>query len=212
MSAATAEDDGLAGWVVDVMEVLGAPGAGLLIALESVFPPMPSEVVLPLAGFAAGRGHLSLTSALVWTTAGSLVGALVLYGLAAWFGPDRVRGALVRLPLVTEGDVDRAQGWFDRHGERAVLLGRMVPLVRSLVSLPAGAARMPLSRFVLLTTLGSATWNSIFVLAGYWLGDRWSTVERYVAPVQYAVIAALVLSVGWFVVRRVRRLRSAPEQ
>ena len=120
-----ATDQGVAGWAIDMMEKLGAPGAGLAVALENLFPPLPSEVILPLAGFAANRGDLGLFSAILFTTLGSVVGALALYGVGAVLGRDRTRALAGRLPLVKVEDVDKAEDWFDRHGPKAVLIGRL---------------------------------------------------------------------------------------
>jgi membrane protein DedA with SNARE-associated domain len=199
---------GLAGWAVDVMQALGGPGAGLIVALESFFPPLPSEVILPLAGFTASRGDLSLAGALAWSTAGSVLGALGLYWLGAGFGRVRVRRLAHRVPLVEVADVDRAEAWFARHGGKAVFFGRMVPLVRSLISIPAGVERMPLLRFAALTALGSAVWNSGFVLAGYWLGERWREIDPYASALQKVVLAGAILVTATFVMVRVRGMRA----
>jgi membrane protein DedA with SNARE-associated domain len=204
-----AELTGVAGWAVDLMERLGGPGAGLAIALENLFPPLPSEVILPLAGFTASRGEFTLVEALLWTTLGSLVGAVMLYWLGALFGRARMRAVATRMPLVKVDDVDRAEEWFVRHGSAAVFFGRMVPIFRSFISIPAGIERMPFLTFVLLTTAGSAIWNTTFVLAGYQLGEQWHRVEQYVGTFQSVVIAAVVLATGYFVVSRVVRARRA---
>jgi membrane protein DedA with SNARE-associated domain len=203
-----AELTGVAGWAVDVMERLGGPGAGLIIALENLFPPLPSEVILPLAGFTASQGTFSLPGAIAWTTTGSVVGALLLYTLGAVFGRDRLRAVWGRLPLVNLEDLDRTEAWFSRHGKKAIFFGRMVPIFRSLISIPAGVERMPVLLFTLLTLAGSLIWNTIFVVAGYTLGENWHVVEQYAGIFQKVVIAAVVLGVGWFVVQRVRTLRS----
>jgi len=208
---ATDSDDltGVAGWAVDVMERLGGPGAGLLIALENLFPPLPSEIILPLAGFAASRGSFSLTGAIVWTTAGSVIGALVLYLLGRSLGRERVLAIWLRLPLVEEHDFERTEQWFGRHGRKAVFFGRMLPLFRSLISVPAGVDRMPLLQFLVLTTIGSAIWNTTFVLAGYLLGHEWHRVEPVVGWLQWVVVAVVVLWAGRWIVRRVRHRRTA---
>lgn len=196
-------------WAVAVMEALRGPGAGLLIAIENLFPPIPSEVILPLAGFAAGRGTMSLAEALIWTTVGSLVGALIVYGLARWLGEQRTRTLVSKIPLVDAEDFDKAAAWFRRHGRKAIFLGRLVPLFRSFISLPAGTTKMPIWQFVLLTVLGSGIWNTIFVLAGYFLGRNWHIVEQYADIFQWIVIAAIVAVVVWFVVRKLRDRRRA---
>lgn len=203
---------GVAGWAIDMMEKLGAPGAGLAVALENLFPPLPSEVILPLAGFAANRGDLGLLSAILFTTLGSMVGALALYGVGAALGRDRTRALAARLPLVKVADVDKAEDWFARHGPKAVLIGRLVPVVRSLISVPAGVERMSIGLFLALTALGSAVWNSALVIAGYLLGEQWHVVESSIGVFQYVVVAAAVAAVGWFVVVKVRARRSASEK
>jgi membrane protein DedA with SNARE-associated domain len=138
--AATGADAGPQ-WVSDLMDALGAPGAGLAIALENLFPPIPSEVILPLAGFAASNGRMGLIAVLLWTTAGSVIGALALYGVGALLGRERTLGLARRLPLVKVADVEKTEAWFLRHGSKAVFFGRMIPLFRSLVSVPAGHRR-----------------------------------------------------------------------
>jgi membrane protein DedA with SNARE-associated domain len=195
------------------MDALGAPGAGLAVALENLVPPVPSEVILPLAGFAAAQGRLRLIDVLVWTTAGSLVGAVLLYGLGVALGRDRLRRVVDRVPLVRLEDLDTAEEWFARYGAVAVLVGRVVPLVRSLVSVPAGVERMALWRFVVLTAIGSAVWNTALVTFGYALGDRWADVERVVETYKAAVVVVLVLLaaayVGYTVRAAARRRASA---
>jgi Uncharacterized membrane-associated protein len=197
--------------VVGLMDLIGAPGAGVAIALENLFPPLPSEVILPMAGLAAARGSFTLFEALLWTTAGSVVGAFALYGLGAWLGLARLRAIADRLPLIDVSDVDGTVAWFRRHGGKAVFFGRMLPIFRSLISIPAGVARMPLWRFGLLTLAGSLVWNSVFVLSGYYLGAQWHIVEEYAGILQYIVIGAAVAALGWFTLSRVRQLRRRPD-
>lgn len=200
---------GIAAWAVGVMETLGGPGAALIIALENVFPPIPSEVILPLAGFTASQGTVTVPGAIAWTTSGSIAGALALYALGAVLGRSRFRAIWARLPLVDLEDLDRTEAWFDRHGKKAVFFGRMVPLFRSLISIPAGIERMPLLWFVPLTLAGSLIWNTIFVTAGFYLGENWHLIEDYADILQIVVVAVVVIAVGWFVIRRVRRNRAA---
>lgn len=200
---------GVAGWATDLMDKLGAPGAGLAIALENLFPPLPSEVVLPLAGFTAAQGRMSLAAALACTTAGSVLGALVLYGIGALIGRDRIRALVARLPMVKLSDLDRTEEWFARHGAKAVFFGRMIPIFRSLISVPAGVERMRITTFLLYTGLGSLIWNTAFVLAGYQLGDNWRKVEGYVGMYSKAVLALAVLAVVAFVAVRMVKARRA---
>ena len=195
----------IAEWAIWLMERLGGPGAGLAIALENLFPPLPSEIILPLAGFTASRGTFSLVEVLLWTTLGSVVGAMALYGLGALLGRDRLIRIVDRLPLVKLSDVERAEAWFDRHGSKAVFFGRMIPIFRSLISIPAGIERMPLLRFGLLTAVGSGIWNTLFVGAGYLLGENWGVVERYAGIFSKAVLAVVAAAVIAFVVVRARQ-------
>lgn len=206
--AAEQPTGGVAGWAVSLMEQLGAPGAGLAVALENLFPPLPSEVILPLAGFAASRGDLGLVSAIIFTTLGSVVGAIALYAVGAVLGRDRTRALAAKIPLVKVEDIDKAEQWFDRHGSKAVLIGRVIPVVRSLISIPAGVERMPILLFVTLTTGGSLVWNSALIIAGYFLGQRWSVVQSSVGILQWIVLAAAVAAVIWFVVVKLRARRS----
>lgn len=198
---------GVADWAVSMMETIGAPGAGLAIALENLFPPLPSEVILPLAGFTASRGEFTLFEALFWTTAGSVVGAYLLYLLGVLLGRNRMRRLVGAVPLVDLEDVDSVESWFNRHGYKAVFFGRMVPIFRSLVSIPAGTQRMPVWTFLGLTLAGSLIWNTIFVLAGFYLGENWHVVEQYADTFQKLVIAAVVLVIVFFVISKVRKVR-----
>ncbi|MEU1437559.1 DedA family protein [Streptomyces sp. NPDC005786] len=195
---------GVAGWAADLVDAMGGPGAGLAIALENLFPPLPSEVILPLTGFAAGQGAVSLASALFWTTLGSVAGADALYWIGMLFGRERMHALWARLPLVRASDLERTEAWFARHGTKAVLLGRMVPIFRSLISVPAGLERMPLPVFLGLTALGSLAWNSVLVLAGYWLGDQWDTVGTYVGLLSKVVLLLVLTAIALYVVVRFR--------
>jgi membrane protein DedA with SNARE-associated domain len=188
------------------MDALGAAGAGLTNLVDTVLPFIPSEIILPVAGFAAGQGRLSLPAVIVWTTVGSVVGCWILYATGALLGRDRTRALAARIPLIHPQEIDKAEAWFERRGRAAVLLARMVPVVRSLISVPAGIQRMPLPAFTALTAVGSLLWNTVFVLLGYWLGDNWRLVEEYGGWVSKAVVAlAVVAVVRWFSVRRRRR-------
>jgi membrane protein DedA with SNARE-associated domain len=192
-------------WVTGLMTTLGAPGAGIAIALENLFPPLPSELFLPLAGFTASRGGMNLIAAIGWTTAGSVVGALALYGLGALLGRDRIRAVVNKLPLVDVSDVDRAEEWFDKHGSKVVFFGRMIPVFRSLISIPAGLERMPLPKFIGLTALGSLIWNTALIMAGFLLGEKWNVVEEYAGFVSTGILVATGVAIVWFVVSRLNK-------
>lgn len=194
-------------WVVDVIERLGAVGVGLLIFLENVLPPIPSEVILPFAGFTSRRGDLNAVAAWVAASVGSLAGALVLYGIGAAVGEERLRELSRKRWFVFFGekDFDRGDRFFERYGAQVVFFGRFIPLVRSVVSVPAGLERMSLGRFALLTLAGSSIWNAVFIGAGWVLGDNWERVEGWVGPLSYVVVALLAVALVVLVVRKVRR-------
>jgi membrane protein DedA with SNARE-associated domain len=194
----------LTDWVIDVIDALSYLGVALLVALENVFPPIPSEIVLPFAGVVARRGGATLPGMIVAATVGSVAGALVLYSIAAAIGPERLRAFIVRYGKwfrLTIDDIERAERWFDRRAVVAVLLGRCVPLIRSLVSIPAGFRRMPIATFLLYTVVGSLIWNTGLISAGYILGeeDRWRTIEDVMGYVQYVVVLGILGAIGWYV-------------
>jgi len=204
--------DDITTWVTDVVDALGYLGVAFLVALENVFPPIPSEVVLPLAGFVAGRGDANLLGMILAATAGSLVGAWVLYAVAAWIGPVRLRSFIVRYGrwlTVREHHLDRAEAWFDRRSDAAVLIGRCIPLIRSIVSVPAGFRRMDLVRFSVLTAIGSAMWNTALIVAGAILGERWEEVGDVVGLLQALVILVVGALVALFLWTQVIRPRLA---
>jgi membrane protein DedA with SNARE-associated domain len=200
--------ESLAAWVQEVIQSFGYAGVAFLMLAENLFPPIPSEVILPLTGFLVEQGSLVFLPALVVATVGSLVGALVLYALGRWGGRELIlrHGRVLRLK---EADLDRADGWFDRYGGAIVLFGRIVPGVRSLVSIPAGLSEMPLGRFVLLTALGSGVWNTLLIGLGWLLGENWPRVAGVLGSVSDVVLALLVVAafvLGLWLWRR-RRIR-----
>lgn len=207
MSSATENLNAVAQWAVGLMEALGEPGVAIAIALENLFPPLPSEVILPLAGFTASQGQMNLIGAIIWATVGSVVGAIALYLIGAWLGRDRMHRLLVKVPLVSVEDANRTEAWFAKHGKKTVFFGRMIPIFRSLISIPAGVTRMPMLVFIPLTAAGSLIWNTLFILAGFYLGENWNVVEEYAGFVQNAVIAIVLIAIVVFVWRRVYVLR-----
>jgi membrane protein DedA with SNARE-associated domain len=193
-------------WVQDVLSGGGLAVLFALVLAENLFPPMPSEVILPLAGFLVSEGEMTLIGALVASTAGSTVGALILYALGRYGGrPLLMRhGRLLRL---SHQRLDRADAWFDRHGPKIVFLGRMVPGVRSVVSVPAGLSEMPLGTFTALTLAGSAIWNAALIAAGWALGDNWESVTAAIESANGFLIAGALLVVAAFLIRRRMRVR-----
>ncbi|MFZ9459849.1 MAG: DedA family protein [Ilumatobacteraceae bacterium] len=213
----------LANWVQDVINQFGYLGVALLVVIENVFPPIPSEIVLPFAGFVAQQGASAVNATagaaqsdttvvgmMIAATVGSVVGALILYFVSAAIGPERLRQFVERFGKwfgVKSSDLVRAEEWFDRRSVVAVLVGRCVPLIRSIVSIPAGFRRMKLTSFVVLTAIGSAVWNIALIGAGAVLGDQWERVGEYVGVFQWLVIAAVLLLLVRFVVSRLKNRR-----
>jgi len=202
------ESDGIVGIASRVIDAAGEWGVGLLTFVETVFPPIPSELILPLAGALAGSGDMNVVLLVATATLGAYVGALVLYWLGAVLGLERSIRWLSKLPLVDREDFDSAAGWFHRHGRSAVFFGRFIPGVRSLISLPAGADRMPLVTFSLFTIIGSGLWNTLLIGLGVALGTQYELIDRYATYLDYAVYAAIAGVVLWLVVRAVRRRRA----
>jgi membrane protein DedA with SNARE-associated domain len=197
---------GLIGWIADVIAALGSVGVAVLTLAEVFFPPIPSELVLPMAGYLASQDRLNLVASVIAATIGSTLGALALYWVGYKLGVDRVAALLRRIPLMDEEDLDRARGWFDRHDRSSVLIGRLVPGVRSLISLPAGFQEMPLLAFTALTAAGSIVWNAALVAAGYLLGRQWQSVGRYSDWLNFAVIGVLAAGIVKFVWGRRARI------
>lgn len=192
----------------DVIEQLGYVGVALLVVAENVFPPIPSEIVLPFAGFVAQRGSESVVLMILAATVGSVGGALIMYWIAAVIGDERLHtftrkfGKWVQ---IREVDLTRAEEWFDRHATSAVLIGRCVPLIRSVVSIPAGFRRMKLVPYIAYTFIGSLVWNILLIGAGALLGENWERVGSYVGVFQWVVIALVIVAIMRFAYGMYRR-------
>ncbi len=195
-------------WASDVAYSFGYLGIAFLVMLGNLHLPVPTELTLPLAGFLVGQGRFSFLPALVWTTAAAVTSSLVLYFPGRWFGEERLRRFVRRFGrfvFVRESDLNRAKNLFEQHGGKAVLIGRLIPGVGTLISIPAGIYRMPIyGWFLFWTVLDSVVWNALFIGLGWVLGSQWTLVERYARIVEYVVLAVLALGVFWFLWRRWR--------
>jgi membrane protein DedA with SNARE-associated domain len=199
-------------FAVSVIERIGVLGAGLLIALETVIAPLPSEVVLLLTGVNVSEGNFSFLGALLITTTGSLVGASLLYAAGYFFNEDRLEHLIARYGKflgLTVGDLRKTLSWFERYGSPLVLFGRLVPIVRSLVSIPAGLVQMNFAKFLALTALGSGIWNTIWISLGFTLGENWHIAEQYSSILDYIAYAALGAALIYLLFRFVRRRRAS---
>lgn len=183
--------DLISGWIA----AAGPLGVFALMVLENLFPPIPSELVMPLAGYKAAQGEMSMIAILIAGTLGSVIGALPWYWAGRWLGKDRLKAIARRYGIwltIDEGDVDNAADWFTRNGKSAVFFGRMMPAVRTLISVPAGLASMPLSQFLLLTSLGSLIWTGLLALAGFILQSQYDRVQDWLDPVTTAILVVFV--------------------
>ncbi len=204
--------------VTQIYDAVGYLGVALWVAIESVIIPIPSEIVLPFAGFLVGEGvAIEPITGAAWNywlvvlagTIGATVGALIAYGIGAWGGRPIIE-RWGRYLGITTGDLDRADQFFARHGQAASFFGRMLPIIRSLVSFAAGVARMPLGRFTFFTFLGSLPWTAALVFAGVTLGANWETIGAWLKRFEYLVLAVLVVvAVGWIWFRIIKPRRAA---
>ena len=196
-------------WATDVIDAIGLAGVAFLVALENIFPPIPSELILLLAGFNVSEGRFGVVGAVLAATAGSVVGAYFLYAMGRLVQDERLERFLAgagRFVGLKRTDVHKGFQWFDRHGTFVVLFGRLIPVVRSVVSIPAGSDNMPIARFTMLTAAGSLVWNTVWVAVGWGLGDQWEKAGKWGDYLQYGVIT--LAAVGFIVlVVRSRRAR-----
>lgn len=198
-------------WVTDIMESYGYVGLFLVMVIENLFPPIPSEVVLPFGGFMTTRSELTVPLVILWATAGSLAGAIILYAAGMILPKERVIRIVERWGRwlrVKPQDIEKSFDWFDRYGKWTVFFGRMVPLVRSLISIPAGMARMNLPLFLFYTIIGSLIWNTLLVSIGAALGSSWHRIADWIdvfGNITYVILALIVIGVIVWLFRRKER-------
>ena len=196
---------GMIKWIVGLVSSMGIYGVAILMAIENVVLPLPSELIMPLAGFASSRGRVSLAGVIIAGTIGSVVGALPLYYLARTAGEEKLKHWVTkhgRWLLLRPADLDKPKRWFARHGSLAVILGQIIPGVRGLISLPAGYAKMNVFAFLLYNLIGTIVWCAILAYAGHALGVHFKEVHKYVAPAGWVVLASLVVWGGIVLWRR----------
>jgi membrane protein DedA with SNARE-associated domain len=199
-------------WIIGFVVRSGYVGVFLLMLAENIVPPIPSELIMPLAGFTAARGQLSLVFVIIAGIAGSVVGAIFWYHVGRRLGSERLKHFAARHGrwlTLSPDDVDRADDWFRRHGAKAVFFGRVIPTVRTLISVPAGIAGMSLSGFLAWSTLGTSLWTALLAGAGYLLQSQYDHVADYLNPVSTVVV---VLIIGWYLYRVVTFRADGREQ
>ncbi|WP_071396504.1 DedA family protein [Bacillus tuaregi] len=198
-------------WITGFMEQYGYIGVFLMIALENVFPPIPSEIILPFGGFMTTYTSMTVTGVVIASTAGSVVGAVILYGIGLLLDVERLEKIIDRwghILRVTKEDIHKADAWFDRYGIWTVLFCRMVPLIRSLISIPAGMSNMKFIIFLIFTFIGTLIWNIILVSVGAALGDNWHAITNFMdvySNIAYAVIAVGIIVFVFFFFRNKRK-------
>ena len=201
----------MASWIESVVQTTGLFGIAFLMLLENVFPPIPSELIMPLAGYTAAQGEANIVLVIVAGTIGSLAGAFLWYAIGLWVGEERLKrwaDRHGRWITLSRDEIDKADDWFDRHGHKAVLIGRLIPTVRTLISVPAGLSEMPWMRFLLYSGIGTTLWTAALALLGYWLGSSYENVSSWLDPVSLAVVAAIAA----YYLYRVVTFRSHKEQ
>lgn len=199
-------------WILATMDRLGLAGVTLMMFLENVFPPIPSELIMPMAGFSSAMGDMNIVAVIIAGTLGSVLGALPLYYLGTMFDEQHLHKLAEKYGkylLIKPSDITNATNWFNKHGKAVVFFGRMIPAIRSLISIPAGMNRMPILPFLVLTTLGSAIWTTLLAYAGYVLGANYEQVAEFIAPISTAVGVAVAVGVVLFVIIRLSRRPSS---
>jgi membrane protein DedA with SNARE-associated domain len=194
-------------WIKGTLESMGYTGVVLLMFVENVFPPIPSEIVMPFSGYTASQGQLALWGVILAGTAGSVLGALPLYYLGKWIGVERLKrwsASHGHWLMTSERDIEKAEGWFEHHGSKTVFFCRFIPGVRSLISIPAGFAEMNMAKFLLWTAAGTGIWAGALAWAGSALGESYDRIGRYLGPASWVVLGGLLV---WYVVYVWRRKR-----
>ena len=190
----------MASWIETVVQTTGVFGIAFLMFLENVFPPIPSELIMPLAGYSAAKGEANILLVILAGALGSLAGASFWYGVGRLIDHERMKKFADRhgrFLTMTRRDIERADDWFDAHGHYAVLFGRLVPTVRTLISIPAGLSEMPIARFLVFSGIGTAVWTTMLALFGYTVGERYSDLEGWIDPISYGVVALIVAIYLW---------------
>jgi len=195
-------------WITNTMTALGYLGIGLLMFLENLFPPIPSELIMPLAGFTVAQGKMNFFLAVLAGVAGTMLGALPWYYAGNLLTEQRLRRLADRYGkwvALSSKDIDKANHWFNRHGTKTVLFCRLVPGVRTIISLPAGVSRMPIALFLIYSTVGTTLWVTLLTAAGYFLGNNYRLVEAFLEPVSKVVLLMLIVAFTLWVIRKRRR-------
>ena len=194
-------------WIISIMEQLGYLGIALLMFLDNIFPPIPSEIIMPSAGYTASQGQLLLSGVIVAGCIGSLVAAALLYWIGYLFNHDAIFRFVDRYGkylFIQSEDVKKSLRWFEKYGHRIVFLGRMIPAVRSLISIPAGMSRMPFWKFMLYSSLGTIIWTTFLAYVGFYFGENQALMQQIFSQVGYVIITIVILALSWLLYRKLK--------
>jgi len=197
----------LADFAIKLVSDLGYPGIVLAMAVENLFPPIPSEAVMPMAGYLSTTGRFNLGLTIISGVLGSLIGAVALYYIGVWAGNLAFKNFLDRYGrffMTTSKDLEAAEKWFGKHEEKSVLICRMIPIVRSVISIPAGFIRMPIKKFMVFTTIGTIAWTTLLTIVGAVLGENWERIGPVMKQFEFVIIGAVMLLVGYYVFRKLK--------
>ena len=198
-------------WLVNAISTIGYPGVFISVFLESFFAPIPSEIILPFSGFVASTGKMDLVFVMVIATVAAYLGSLPFYFIGKW-GERPVINFIEKYGkylFIQQKDVDKVFGAFDKYGKGVVFFGRLIPMIRTLISFPAGVAKMQFARFSMYTLLGSLTWNILLTYAGYQLGDHWSVVSKWIEKYQNVILVLIIIAVLLYIIRGIKSRRGA---
>lgn len=191
-------------FAVETIYFLGYPGIVILMALESMIIPLPSEMVMPFAGFLAAQGSFSIFLVILASAIGSLIGSLISYAMG-YYGGNKLVLYFGRWLLLDQSDLEMTEKWFARRGEVTIFIGRFIPVVRHLISIPAGIGKMDLKKFIIYTVIGAGAWNSILAYMGFWLGRNWEVVRKYTEPLSIIFLILIILAFIYFIYKHVGR-------
>ena len=198
-------------WLVNAISTIGYPGVFISVFLESFFAPIPSEIILPFSGFVASTGKMDLVFVIVIATVAAYLGSLPFYFIGKW-GEKPVINFINKYGkylFIQQKDVDKVFGAFDKYGKGVVFFGRLIPMIRTLISFPACVAKMQFARFSMYTLFGSLTWNILLTYAGYQLGDHWSVVSKWIEKYQNVILVLIIIAVLLYIIRRIKSRRGA---
>jgi membrane protein DedA with SNARE-associated domain len=198
-------------WLVNAISTIGYPGVFISVFLESFFAPIPSEIILPFSGFVASTGKMNLIFVIVIATVAAYLGSLPFYFIGKWGEKPVINfiGKYGKYLFIQQKDVDKVFGAFDKYGKGVVFFGRLIPMIRTLISFPAGVAKMQFARFSMYTLLGSLTWNILLTYAGYQLGDHWSVVSKWIEKYQNVILVLIIIAVLLYIIRGIKSRRGA---